>query len=62
MVSKYLLKEVSDEALDLKRLIQKHKVDVKRNRLNEEQTLSHIENMLKISSIIYAKIKYLEGL
>ena len=62
MVSKYLLKEVSDEALDLKRLIQKHKVDVKRNRLNVEQTLSHIENMLKISSIIYAKIKYLEGL
>jgi|TARA_B100001093_G_C26628046_1_gene927627 hypothetical protein len=62
MVSKYLLKEVSDEALDLKNLIQKHKVDVKRNRLNEEQTLSHIENMLKISSIIYAKIKYLEGL
>jgi len=62
MVSKYLLKEVSDEALDLKKIIQKHKVDVKRNRLNEEQTLSHIENMLKISSIIYAKIKYLEGL
>ena len=62
MVSKYLLKEVSDEALELKKLIQKHKVDVKRNRLNEEQTLSHIENMLKISSIIYAKIKYLEGL
>ena len=62
MVSKYLLKEVSDEALDLKRLIQKHKVDVKRNNLNEEQTLSHIENMIKISSIIYAKIKYLEGL
>jgi hypothetical protein len=62
MVSKYLLKEVSDEALDLKNLIQKHKVDVKRNRLNEEQTLSHIENILKISSIIYAKIKYLEGL
>jgi hypothetical protein len=62
MVSKYLLKEVSDEALELKKIIQKHKVDVKRNRLNEEQTLSHIENMLKISSIIYAKIKYLEGL
>jgi hypothetical protein len=62
MVSKYLLKEVSDEALELKKIIQKHKVDVKRNRLNQEQTLSHIENMLKISSIIYAKIKYLEGL
>jgi hypothetical protein len=62
MVSKYLLKEVSDEALDLKKLIQKHKVDIKRNSLNEEQTLSHIENMIKISSIIYAKIKYLEGL
>ena len=62
MVSKYLLKEVSDEALELKKLIQKHKVDIKRNSLNEEQTLSHIENMIKISSIIYAKIKYLEGL
>ncbi len=50
------------DQIELKNLIQKHKVDVKRNRLNEEQTLSHIENMLKISSIIYAKIKYLEGL
>jgi len=27
-LNNYLLKEISDEALDLKKLIQKHKIDI----------------------------------
>lgn len=61
-MNNYLLKEISDEALDLKKLIQKHKIDIKENNLSDDQSISHIENMLKISSIIYAKLSYLNKL
>jgi len=61
-LNNYLLKEILDEALDLKNLIQKHKIDIKQNNLSDDQSISHIENMLKISSIIYAKLSYLNKL
>tara|TARA_R110002012_G_C11320379_1_gene575759 strand:- start:127 stop:312 length:186 start_codon:yes stop_codon:yes gene_type:complete len=61
-MSKYLLKEISDEALDLKKLLQKYKVDFKQENISREQTISSIENMIKISQIIYAKTKYIENL
>jgi hypothetical protein len=61
-MSKYLLKEISDEALDLKKLLQKYKVDFKQGNITDEQTISSIENMIKISQIIYAKTKYIENL
>ena len=59
---KYLIKEVSDEALDLKKQLQKYKVDFKQGNLSPEQTISTVENMIKISQIIYAKTKYMENL
>ncbi len=41
-MSKYLLKEISDEALDLKKLLQKYKVDFKQENISREQTISSI--------------------
>jgi len=61
-MSKYLLKEISDEASDLKKQLQKYKVDFKQGNLSAEETISNVENMIKISQIIYAKTKYLENL
>jgi hypothetical protein len=58
----YMLKEISDESLQLRKLLQKYKVDIKQNNLSHEQNLSTIENMIKISTIIYAKINYLDKL
>ena len=54
----YMLKEISDESLQLRKLLQKYKVDIKQSNLSHEQNLSTIENMIKISTIIYSKINY----
>jgi hypothetical protein len=62
MVNNYLLKEISDEALDLKKILQKYKVDIKQSDLSHEENLSTIENMIRITQIIYAKLKYLDKL
>jgi|TARA_R110000796_G_scaffold243762_1_gene366503 virulence-associated protein VapD len=62
MVNNYLLKEVSDEALDLKKQLQKYKVDFKQGNLSQEETISNVENMIRISQIIYAKLTYLDKL
>jgi hypothetical protein len=58
----YMLKEISDESLQLRKLLQKYKIDIKQSNLSQEQSLSAIENMIKISTIIYAKINYLNKL
>ena len=54
----YMLKEISDESLQLRKLLQKYKIDIKQSNLSQEQSLSAIENMIKISTIIYSKINY----
>tara|TARA_R110002167_G_scaffold335602_1_gene542963 strand:+ start:286 stop:471 length:186 start_codon:yes stop_codon:yes gene_type:complete len=58
----YMLKEINDESLQLRKLLQKYKIDIKQSNLSQEQSLSAIENMIKISTIIYAKINYLNKL
>jgi len=62
MVNNYLLKEVSDEALDLKKILQNHKVNLKKGNLTDEATISAVENMIRITQIIYAKLNYLDKL
>jgi len=57
-----IVKEVSDETLLLKKILQKYKLDIKRDKLSKEESLQHIENMVKISSIIYAKLEYVRKL
>ena len=61
-LNNHLMKEIGDEALQLRKLLQKYKVDIKQSNLSHEQNLSTIENMIKISTIIYAKINYLDKL
>ncbi len=57
-----IVKEVSDEALLLRKILQKYKLDIKRDKLSKEESLQHIENMVKISSIIYAKLEFVRKL
>ena len=57
-LNNHLMKEIGDEALQLRKLLQKYKVDIKQSNLSHEQSLSTIENMIKISTIIYSKINY----
>ena len=53
-----LAKDASDEALHLRKLLKKYKVDFKQKKLSHEESLQHIENMIKVSSILYAKLEY----
>ena len=62
MVNNYLLKKVFYEALDLKKILQKHKVNLKQSSLADDATISAVENMIRITQIIYAKLKYLDKL
>ena len=61
-LNNHLMKEIGDEALQLRKLLQKYKVDIKQSNLSHEQNLSTIENMIRITQIIYAKLKYLDKL
>jgi len=53
-----LVKEASDEALHLRKLLQKYKADTKNENLTKEDSLSHIENMIRVSSSVYAKLEF----
>jgi hypothetical protein len=54
-----LVKEASDEALHLRRLLQNFKSDTNKGNLSKEESLNHIENMVKVASIIYAKLEFI---
>ena len=54
-----LVKEASDEALHLRKLLQNYKSDINQGNLSKEESLNHIENMVKVASIIYAKLEFI---
>ena len=58
-MANFLIKEASDEALHLRKLLQKYKTDINKENLSKEESLNHIENMVKVASIIYAKLEFI---
>tara|TARA_R100000935_G_scaffold31321_1_gene51862 strand:- start:731 stop:916 length:186 start_codon:yes stop_codon:yes gene_type:complete len=61
-LSNHLIKEVSDEADSLRKQLISYKSKIKNNKLDNESSLSHIENMIRTISIVYAKLNYLNKL
>jgi len=61
-MSNHLLKEASDEVLYLRKLLQKHKIDMKNNKLPSDENLKSIDNFIRLTQIIYAKINFLSEL
>ena len=61
-MSNHLIKEVSDEADSLRKQLISYKSKIKNNKLDNESSLSHIENMIRTISIVYAKLNYLNKL
>ena len=61
-MSNHLIKEVSDEADSLRKQLISYKSKIKNNKLDNESRLSHIENMIRSISIVYAKLNYLNKL
>ena len=61
-MSNHLIKEVRDEADSLRKQLISYKSKIKNNKLDNESSLSHIENMIRTISIVYAKLNYLNKL
>ena len=55
-----LVKEASDEVIYFRKLLQKHKIDVKKKELSHEEQLKAIDNFIRITNIIYAKLEFVK--
>lgn len=55
-----MLKEASDEVIYLRKLLQKHKADILNERLSEEEKVKAVDNFIRITNIIYAKLDFVK--
>ena len=55
-----LIKEAADEAIYLRKLLQKHKADILNERLSEEEKAKAVDNFIRITNIIYAKLEFVK--
>ena len=59
---KLMVKEASDEVVYLRKLLQKHKSDIAKDNLSKEENLKAVENFVRITNIIYAKLEFVKKL
>jgi hypothetical protein len=57
---KLMVKEASDEVVYLRKLLQKHKSDIAKDNLSKEENLKALENFVRITNIIYAKLEFVK--
>ena len=57
---KFMLKESSDEVIYLRKLLQKHKADILNEKLSEEEKVKAVDNFIRITNIIYAKLDFVK--
>jgi len=57
---KLMVKEASDEVVYLRKLLQKHKSDIAKDNLSKEENLKTVENFVRITNIIYAKLEFVK--
>jgi hypothetical protein len=57
-MNNHLIKETSDEVVYLRKLLQKHKIDISNNKISKEDNLKAIDNFVRLTQIIYSKINY----
>lgn len=57
-MNNHLIKETSDEVVYLRKLLQKHKIDISNNKISKEDNLKSIDNFVRLTQIIYSKINY----
>ena len=57
---KLMVKEASDEVVYLRKLLQKHKIDIAKDNLSKEENLKAVENFVRITNIIYAKLEFVK--
>ena len=57
---KLMVKEASDEVVYIRKLLQKHKSDIAKDNLSKEENLKAVENFVRITNIIYAKLEFVK--
>ncbi len=57
---KLMVKEASDEVVYLRKLLQKHKGDIVKGNLSKEDNLKALDNFIRITNIIYAKLDFVK--
>jgi hypothetical protein len=57
---KLMVKEASDEVIYLRKLLQKHKSDIAKGTLSKEDNLKALDNFIRITNIIYAKLEFVK--
>ena len=57
---KLMVKEASDEVIYLRKLLQKHKGDIVKANLSKEDNLKALDNFIRITNIIYAKLEFVK--
>lgn len=57
---KLMVKEASDEVVYLRKLLQKHKSHIAKDNLSKEENLKAVENFVRITNIIYAKLEFVK--
>ena len=57
-----LLKEASDEVVYLRKILKKYRVDTDKCELSHKENLREIDNFIRYTQIIYAKLNYCDGL
>jgi len=55
-----LVKEASDEVIYLRKILQNYKKDIKNSELSHEENLKAIDNFIRMTNIIYAKLEFVK--
>jgi len=55
---KLMIREASDEVIYLRKILQKHKVDILNNEVSKEDKVKALDNFIRLTNIIYAKSFY----
>lgn len=55
-----LVREASDEVIYLRKILQNYKKDIKNSELSHEENLKAIDNFIRMTNIIYAKLEFVK--
>lgn len=59
---KLMIREASDEVIYLRKLLQKHKADILNDKVSEQDKVKAIDNFIRLTNIIYAKLEFVKKL
>ena len=59
---KLMIREASDEVIYLRKLLQKHKADILNDKVSKQDKVKALDNFIRLTNIIYAKLECVKKL